>query len=164
MYSWLVEVTMEDFLRLIDKSAFRRHWDFRRRFWKAYLDQGFIKDAWIALGPKVVPLARQLSQNRTTVYATLQGAVESSHSVLLMRIGSLIIAEWSHNGTCRIWHQNNKKAPRLYEAAYHRFKLTDAPDFKKAHHGAERNLWQQDISLYIRKETGIEPNMKTGNR
>jgi hypothetical protein len=35
-----------------------------------------------------------------------------------MRIGTLTIADWSHNGQCAIWRERNGAAPSLSKGSY----------------------------------------------
>ena len=44
----------------------------------------------------------------------LSGA-SPEQSVLLLRMSGVTIAEWSHNGSCRMWLDGNKDAPKLYQ-------------------------------------------------
>jgi hypothetical protein len=39
-------------------------------------------------------------------------------SVLLMRLGDLVIAEWSHNGAMRFWKADSKAAPEFHLTDY----------------------------------------------
>ena len=72
-----------------------------------------------------------------------------------MRIGPLTIAEWSHNGSCRIWLSGNESAPKLYKPTYSRHELMTGDDFSKPHMGSERGSWQGAIARWIEDQTGI---------
>jgi hypothetical protein len=49
----------------------------------------------------------------------------SNQSVLLMRLGDLIIAEWSHNGAIRFWKSTDKHAPQFHLPEYVGSQLRD---------------------------------------
>jgi len=38
----------------------------------------------------------------------------------MLQLEALTIVEWSHNGTCRLWTQNDKNCPQFYKATYSR--------------------------------------------
>src|SRR5690606_38115463 len=122
MLQWLISDTLNDFFDLLDITAFDRHWQVRKAFWQQYLDKGVVLDAWIVLGPEARGYGLGLL-NQVHDYGSLQGA-EATQSVLLMRIDDLIIAEWSHNGRCRIWRQGiDHGAPELYKLSYKAWEL-----------------------------------------
>ncbi len=154
LFRWLVGASLEDFFRLLDQTALDRHWRYRKAFWTAYLEREAIEDAWVVLGPEAARIARRGFDAGAA--KLLKGYnVEANHSVLLMRIGGLTVAEWSHNGSCRIWRRGNKSAPKLYEAEYTRSELTNGCDFRQTHHGAERGTWQDFIAAFIEEETRL---------
>jgi hypothetical protein len=84
--------------------------------------------------------------------------VEPGHAVLLMKIGSLTICDWSHNGRCIIWPKGHESAPKLYNREYGSGDL--APPDEPAggtfvvHQGSDRYSWQRKISSFIRDKIG----------
>lgn len=153
---WIVGGTLDDFFRLISRNALERHWKYRQAFWRAYLRNDLISDAWVVLGDEARRTARQAWKDAAPSYAILYGTGEPNHSVLLLKIGSLIIAEWSHNGKCRIWKAGNEAQPGFYERLYRRAELRDDPDFEIVHHSSDTYNWQGRLAGYIRRETGYE--------
>jgi hypothetical protein len=156
--SWLVEKTMEDFFNLLShvaetQSDSDRHWKYRKRFWNAFLKKGYIEEAWVALGPRAYEQAPNFIKGRNN-YATLSGG-DSKHSVLIMRIGELIITEWSHSGSYRVWH-SEQLAPVFYKKHYNRDDVIIASDLTGSHHGNERGGWQERLSTHIRDLTGLK--------
>lgn len=154
---WLVSRSLEDFFRVLDKTAEKRHWHYRKAFWSAYLDRGVISDAWVVLGREARRIVRRNMEEAQNDAGTLlvgEGA-QANHSVLLLRIGTLTIAEWSHNGKCRIWADSKRSAPRLYESQYRRQQLVDGCDWDKAHMGSEQGRWQDDVARQIERHTRI---------
>ena len=70
---------------------------------------------------------------------------------LLMRIGNLTIAEWSHNGSLRIWHAGNADAPELYQADYSAWELREGSDWDKRHLGN----WMAEAIEQVHRLTGV---------
>ena len=155
--SWLVKAALEDFFEILSTTA-DEIWEDRRDFWSAYLNRGYIQEAWVILGTNAFKRARHHFHGGVT-HARLAGAY-SNQSVLLMRINGLIIAEWSHNGKCRIWNQResqDKRAgvPQLYLKEYRAEELRTAADFEQVHGGSNRATWQRKVHDYIRGRTNI---------
>ena len=88
---------------------------------KSYFDQEVVGDAHIALGQSAAKTARRLKQTdenaRGLIWGELNGA-NPDQSVLLMQIGELTIAEWSHNGKFRAWSSESIHKPKFYRSAY----------------------------------------------
>lgn len=155
MLRWLVGQTLEAFFWILDQTAKDAHWRYRRAFWRAYLDRDVIKDAWIVLGSRARELARSRLPELNGHYGLLRG-VGGNQSVLLLRISGtsdLIIAEWSHDGACRIWESTSELRPRLYEKEYTRADLATGEAYD--HRGSEKGAWQEKISRIIYKHTFI---------
>jgi hypothetical protein len=123
------------------------------------LRAGVINDAWVALAYNVDAAAqRQMGASRDS-YGRLDGYnVQRNHAALLLRIGHLVIADWSHNGKFRVWHLAGafrEFAPTLYQKRYTGEALRRVADFEGAHSGAENGSWQQKLAKYIRDNTGV---------
>ena len=155
----LVELALQDFFRLLDNTAQDDHWMYRKKFWTAYLDKGVIDHAWIVLGPEARAMARQnLKSQEVLSSGSLTGAgVQSNHSVLLMKIGSITVAEWSHNGRCRFWLESNRKAPSLYRPSYEGRELNNlaAPDCEVTHAGSPYATWQRKAVNWLEERTRV---------
>lgn len=157
---WLVGATLEDFFHVLDRTApgtdGGRRWTYRRAFWGAYNKKRLISDAWIALGPSAKNLVRHGGASDVLKYGALEGA-SASDCLLLLRVGNLTIAEWSHVGACRIWRAMNKTKPELYKYRYYKSSIVNSsPDEAIRHAGAENGVWQQKVASYIRLHTGAE--------
>lgn len=155
--SWLVEKTMEDFFNLLShvadtQSDSDRHWRYRKRFWNAYLKKGYIEEAWFALGHRAYEQAPNFIKGKHN-YSSLSGG-DSKHSVLIMKIGDLILTEWSHSGSYRVWN-STQYAPTFYEKHYNREDVIANCDHTGAHHGNETGGWQEKLSTHIRDLTGL---------
>lgn len=158
MLGWMVTETLEDFFRLLEYAAqsdatARRHWAARKTFWSRYLRAGVIADAWVALGPLARTEAKDMLSGAGETYAMLKPGynVQKNHSAIILRIGNLVISEWSHSGSFRAWMSDAPKCPKLYRQRYTRSELVTAPAYEVAHHSG----WQSRIANLIYDETGI---------
>lgn len=159
---WLAHASLETFFRLIDEHALDRHWRYREAFWSACLRKGAIEDAWLALGRNVHASARA-TRALGNAYARLSGSSDPNHAVLLMRIGPLVLCEWSHNGRLRAWPADWRQAPKLGRADYTREGLVmpglpfpDAPEQEGlTHRGSESGLWQGRAAKLLAKRAGL---------
>ena len=162
MRRWLNKVSLEQFLRIVDKVVntdenAKRMWSIRRDFWTSYLTNGHLRDAWCAFGSlcsiEAHSLARQAGV-KTKNYAEIIGNIEQNHAVLIMHIGSLTIADWSHNSKGHIWNTHLPPSPKLYELQYHKSKLKENSDYSYRHD--QYGNWRNDVADYIYKYTGIK--------
>ena len=151
---WLVKEALDGFIRLIKDTAKEQHWRYRESFWMAWFNQGIIDDAWFVLGSRARILLRRLEEHRPDATGRLSGA-SSEQSVLLLRMSGVTIAEWSHNGSCRIWLDGNEDAPRLYQARdYSGTELKRGSDFSQRHDGSAYGRWQDKVARWLRENTG----------
>lgn len=151
---WLVKETLDEFIRLIKETALDQHWRYREKFWMACFNQGIIEDAWFVLGSRARMLLRRLEENNPIETGRLRGA-SSEQSVLLLRMSGVTIAEWSHNGSCRIWLDGNADAPKLYQGrVYSGVELRRGSDFSQRHDGSEYGRWQDQVARWLRENTG----------
>jgi hypothetical protein len=159
--SWMVENTLEDFFSLLDfvsrgDATADRHWRYRKAFWKAYLDIDVIDEAWLVLGPYALETSKHFLKGNVHYGEFMRGSgVNSRHSALIMRIGNLVITEWSHSGKYRIWLENSQYAPKFYQKAYSRNALVQMPYLEESHHGSDTGGWQGRLSDSIKSLTGI---------
>jgi hypothetical protein len=167
MMRWLVSGTLKDFFRVVSEgsgghSDADRMWPYRRAFWSAYLDGGYITDAWVVLGEEIAYKARNFLKDQADTYGRLKrgGGVLPRHAVLIMRIGDLVITEWNYSGKYRAWSTDNEDAPKFYKKHYQRDQLVNFPDFDGAHHGAPHGTWQNKLSDLINEWTGIKVNAR----
>ena len=137
----------------------KRMWRYRRKFWSAYLP--YIDHAWVVFGPTGQRLARQMSEDSEDKSYSQFGihraeGADSSHAVLIMSIGDLVIAEWSHNGKCRMWSKDVASAPKLYNKSTYRVRdLRNGEWWEKSHTGNENYSWQRTFADKIRRHTGV---------
>ena len=152
---WLAGDTMAQFFTLLSRTA-DDIWEYRKRFWTAYYLRGAIEEAWFALGPLAAGAAHQVGlDSKGGQFASLTNGYTPDQSVLLMKIGKFVIAEWSHNGKCRIWQESDRNAPALYESNYWAARLRRTPIYERVHGGSAGGRWQTDIAAFLRSRTGI---------
>jgi hypothetical protein len=159
MQQWMVENTLNDFFALLSYVARTdftadRHWQYRKRFWNAYLKRGVISEAWFALGPVAYHGAKQFLEGEDNVYASLNGA-QNKHSALIMVIDGVLITEWSHSGSYRLW-DSHRQRPLLYQKKYHKDELTQGSDYFGGHYSSDTGSWQKTLSTKIDDLTGIK--------
>jgi hypothetical protein len=159
MLRWLAKASLEQFLRVVDHTVriARHQWPHRRGFWGAYIARGYVTDAWVVFGRDgqayAERLARETQDKGMAEFGCLTGA-NADQSVLLLRIGDLVVADWSHNGTLRIWHRESERAPKFYDPRYEARALRGSCDFDTPHDAYLH--WQQRARDYIRRETNIQ--------
>ncbi len=165
---WLARATLQLFFRLIAEHA-PDSWQYRQAFWLSCLNKGAIADAWLALGPRVHASALARKQ-LGDAFGELAGS-SGDQSVLLLRIGPIILAEWSHNGKLRAWPVH--RAPKLYERTYHRaeliknglpfpadpirpFAVASGSDHSGLMHvGSATGVWQRRAAALLAEHAGI---------
>lgn len=153
---WLAQATLEQFLRVVDRVAPRHQWDDRRAFWGAYVEKQVVSNAWVAFGVDGARVAQQISESTSDTlmrrFASLREA-SPDHAVLLLSIGDLVVADWSHNGKLRVWRSGDRSAPQFGLPSYVANQLRVGPDFETPH--LPPGGWQSRAEAYIRRHTGI---------
>jgi hypothetical protein len=156
MIRWLAQATLEQFLKVVDRVAPKHQWDYRRAFWNAYIERRAVGNAWVAFGSRGTQIAKRLADDSGDAlmrrFAILTGG-SPDHAVLLLRIGDLVVADWSHNGRLRIWRRSNANAPELNKSSYVAAELRAESDFETVH--LPPDGWQSKTEAHIRKHTSI---------
>ncbi len=168
---WLAQLTLDAFFNVIGqfaaKGGFDLTWQHRKAFWSACLRKGWIGDSWLALGPNVASSVA-VNQELRGSFARLEGAADRNHSVLLMQIGKLVFAEWSHNGRLRAWLTDGRNAPPLSPTSRYDAESLRAPGLKFPRHfnsaepvgPQDRGLahlgnWQARVAALLREQEGL---------
>jgi hypothetical protein len=156
---------------LIDDHALEEHWRYRHAFWLAYLEKGAIADAWLALGRQGYDSAEAVRE-LGRAYGRLRGAgVTANQSALLLRIGPLVVSEFTHNGKLRAWSAEWRNTPQLGRQNYGRGDLTgkclpfppnpyrgrggDPSGQGLSHIGSDTGYWQGSAAALIERHAGI---------
>ena len=169
MRRWLTRASLDLFFKLIDKHALDQHWRYRHAFWLAYLERGEIADAWLALGSQTFSEAETVRE-LGGAYGRLKGGT-ADQSALLLRIGPLIVGEFTHNGSLRAWPDDWPNAPRLGETEYSSISLKKQclpfppnPYWRKggettgkglSHFNSSGGYWQGSAAALIESRTGL---------
>lgn len=159
--SWLVEDVLEDFFRLFSYVAERdekvmNHWKYRERFWRAYLEKGYITEAWVAFSNKMDQAALEQMSLSAENYGRFahQAGLQPNHAALIMRIDNLIVTDWNHNGQYSVWVDGQSKgnvvAPEPYQKVYfQKSQLHQGAVVKGSHVSSANGLWQKNLSEAI---------------
>ena len=118
-------------------------------------------DAWVAFGSKGRRYARELAQQlkdeklsrKLLRYGALNRPSESSQATLLLKIGNLVVVDWSHNGKVRIWRESDINIPEFGEPQYHASHLRLSCAFERPH--LPPTGWQAPVHDFIRRHTRI---------
>jgi len=157
---WLTSLSLRQFLDVVDQGAFDFQWRYRRAFWEAVHRRGLIDDAWVIFDEFGDHTAKKLFDVKAP-YARWGGGgskqIQRGHAVLLLKIGRGIVAEWSHNGRCNIWHdRTDPTAPHLSKRSYNsdevRVRSLGTQKFKVSeitHAGSEGYNWQAKVANEI---------------
>ncbi len=165
---WLSGATLKQFFEIISdsKGIEGEKWEYRRAFWMAYYDSDLIDDAWVIFDKKYYNDAKnKLDENiRFGTVSTVK-----NRASLIIKIGSFIFSEWSDEGKCRAWNENDRRAPTLYKETYSESELKQISLTIKngyaqdgiRHWGSEIYGWQGDVSNFIYENIGISmPSFK----
>ena len=165
---WLVKDAIDKFFHLVEETALDSHWRYRNAFWRAFFDAGMISDAYFVLGQSASKLSK-LQLMKGDSIKDVEGAVgllrgaQGNQSVLLLRmsgVSGVTVAEWSHNGSCRIWLDGNRNAPPLYKTHYSRHLLTAEADLSQPHFNSSQGYWQDKIRQWLRDNAGVEIDLE----
>jgi len=152
---WLAADSFDIFIRVISEIAKDKQWEQRKVFWSWYLENDQVRDVWVVCGTLASESLKRLDQNSTPSkrlkYAELKGA-RSDQSVLIMKIGNLTIAEWSHDGSVRFWKGQNNRKPDFYEIEYSGTELRSNSNNDIRHIGE----WYSRVAVYIEQQTGVK--------
>lgn len=157
---WMSGESMALFFRILRESADPK-WEYRERFWTALFNHNVIDEAWPVMGKAAELLAIKL-QLPSTQYSSLRGAA-GNQSVLLMRMGDFVFAEWTHGGSLRVATVESGESPRFYKKMYeaHRLRFPSEPfdglggTDGLRHTGSEEGNWQRKALAFMRNRMGI---------
>ena len=123
MLKWKIEKTLDNFFSLLDYVSktdvdVRRMWPDRKRFIQTCYDEGYVSDAWFVLGKMAYKNSDKFLSGDPNSYGRITKGANPKHSVLLFKIGNLILSEWSYNGKIRGWRNGSETAPEFYKKEY----------------------------------------------
>ncbi len=159
---WLSGATLETFFKIISESQGKHgeNWEYRKVFWMSYYNNDSIDDVWVVLEKKYYNEAKnRLDENIGF------GIVSSNknRASIIIKIGNFIFSEWSDEGKCRAWNENDRQAPALYKNLYSEYELKAMSLIIKdanytdglSHQGSERYTWQKTLSTFIYENIGV---------
>lgn len=154
---WLTEAAVRVFFSIVGRTATNKvQWAAREKFWLGYLDAGVVRDGWFAFGRKAEQLAGGLAKGEALQYGRVVGGGDPGHSSLILSIGDLRIAEWSHNGSCRFWPESQKRAPRPYLSSYDGLALRTTHGERGFDYYSHVSNWQAKFARKIYDMTSVE--------
>lgn len=118
---WLSIEYLDLFIQIIQATAVDAQFNPRKQFWLKYFEKGVISDLTLILANDantVALTARGRQQGAEYMKWSALSQAGSNQSVLLMRLGDLIIAEWSHDGAMRFWRATDPDAPDFHMGEY----------------------------------------------
>ena len=150
---WLSSKDLEFFFNIVDETSADTKWEYRRKFWEAYLPK--ITNTWVILGREAKRYAvSSKSGSETNRYGDLVSG-SSMHSVFLIEMGGYVFIEWNDSGACRI--VKAEECPfKFYKKRYTSDELKVRQyEHKVRHIFAERYSWQEKLRRWIREEANI---------
>ncbi len=143
---WLSIEYLDLFIKIIEATAEDRQFRPRKKFWLKYFEKGVISDLTLILATDADNIARTMRGKKGNAeymqWANLNLALPNQ-SVLLMRLGDLIIAEWSHSGAMRFWKAEDKAAPVFHLSEYNSPRLRNGSIKIKVGVGTRESLVHQ---------------------
>ena len=125
---WLSIEYLDLFIKIIERTAVDRQFKPRKQFWLKYFEKDKISDVTLILASDADKIAHNMRtemDNTDYMQWAKLSLASSNQSVLLMRLGDLVIAEWSHNGAIRFWKSTDKDAPQFHLKEYVASQLRD---------------------------------------
>ncbi len=155
---WLAGAQIEFFVNIISDVAYMDQWQYRRKFWLSYYDENRIDDAYVILGKDAIDYINTKNHDNIINFGKFAtgSRVRRDQSVLLLKINDLIIADWSHDGACRIWEESSKNHPEMFKDEYTRDELVENISFDPINHiSSSYGTWQRRVASHIQNYTGI---------
>lgn len=168
---WIAGQTLLQFLDVVSEVMpsveFRKQWKYRRAFWQAVFERELIEDAWVVFDQVGEQEARRMFDNGTVFGRWAKSGnskqIMPGQACLLLRIGSGLVAEWSNNGKCNIWHDvDDESAPQMHRSTY----VSGAVQVGTRHasgrtasfiHTSPSTFsWQVKVADEIQKMTGVK--------
>jgi hypothetical protein len=117
MRRWLSEASLEAFLALIRQNNDDKQWHFREAFWRACWRKMPTAEVWVVLGPRLASRAGAVRDLHESF-----GKLPVDQAVLLMKLGDLVLSEWSNVGPVRAWDINDRHCTASITTQFTNFK------------------------------------------
>jgi hypothetical protein len=159
---WLTEQSLRQFLDVVGRVAYSYQWQYRRAFWEAVHRKGLISEAWVIFDNEGASIANQLFETDTPFARWASKPAVKGQACLLLKIGRGIVAEWSHDGRCHVWHdERDPSAPRIHDDRYQkgevRIPAGSNHEFERraiTHNNSNLYYWQNKIADEVAVLTG----------
>jgi hypothetical protein len=147
---WLAGESMDALLTVISKSTGSHMWPPRHHFWKGLYNRGLVDEAWIALSPQAAEIARrmhvQTSDPLLTMFGRQVARGRKETCLLIMRIGSHVVVEGSHDYRVHLFSVSDRRAPQLYQERYDAERLTFPAHDPMARMHDQHGHWQKWVT------------------
>lgn len=144
---WLTHQDMKFFCNMVTATQDSHMWPPRRDFWLQLYDDKMIDEAWVAFGSEARRYAQQnlIRSGKTNMNRRFGRQLDrgGSTSLLIMRIGNKIVVDGCHSYKTHIFHQDDKRAPKLYQREYYCDDIMRASNNSKPHNSIYN--WSQWI-------------------
>lgn len=117
---WLTGENIRFFMDIVSDVETSHMWVPRRQFWMKLHQERRITSAWVALSDEGARLARQRAAGRPGLKFGRQmaGGSRTSTCLLILKIGSKIVVEGSHNYKVHVFDEAAAGSPKLYLGGY----------------------------------------------
>jgi hypothetical protein len=164
MRSWLAKSSLEAFLTLISQTNSNKQWRYRQKFWRACLDKMPSAEVWVVLGSVMEAQAKSIPE-LSTGFGTHDVPQKHDQALLLMKMGRLVLSEWSHLGVVRAWDSQSSRCPGLYLRRYLTADLQEpslnfpggAPTPRGLMHSMTKaGLWQGRVAALLKDKLNLD--------
>lgn len=158
MTKWLSEEDISFFFDMLSRVVDRSTWKYRRAFWSAYLP--YIDATWIVLSSDVRAQIGEPAVQR--IHSGACGEFSGSNqgrSMLIIEMGGRVFLEWTHSGSCRIWHRREfplTLGKRHYQISEVQ-QILHGCSHQEEHRGSENYRWQNRLGAWIFSELNLRP-------
>ena len=171
MRSWIAAATLEAFFTLIGEETNDKQWNYRRAFWQACLKKVPTTEVWVILGSDLVPRAHSI-QALTGNFGCHTISGKAKQAALLIRIGHLVLLEWSHIGALKAF-ADPRMSPSFYktERDFYSNNRIDFPSLHFPNHPVlggggsddkglwhrfpKKGLWQGCAAALLERQIGL---------
>lgn len=117
---WLTGENIRFFLDVVSAVEVSHMWEPRRKFWLGLHEQNRIDAAWVAFSDAAKDHARSRAADNEFLLFGRQSArgTRAKTSLLILKIGSKIVVEGSHDYKVHVFRVDNPRTPKLYEQNY----------------------------------------------
>lgn len=150
MLQWLAGETLETFLEILSSTVTSHMWPERRDFWRALYREGRIQEAWAAFDDASARRARERlradSEGVELAHGRqIAGGQDAGKSLLIMKVGSKVVVEGTHNFKVHVIPETEHYAPPLY------FREYSCNDFRKQVPDKQKKAHQSGWQSWVRE-------------